>query len=136
MNDLATGARTTHSSDEPQAADRGISLPAPSMSDSERVRVHLARSLLNSLYMASMYDPAIDTSSAGMAEIAHRLIGQRRFAQACSILKCLSTASMYDRDIDASSAGVCEVACRLIGLIEGVDTSPSSSKDSRPGAAT
>lgn len=135
MSDLAAGVRTTHSSDGAHAGGMSALAPVASMSASERVRIALARSLLKNLVAASMYDMAIDASSAGVAEVAHRLIGQRRVAQASFILKCLSTASMYDRDIDSSSAGVCEVAYRLIGPIERTGPCPANGRDSRAGAA-
>ena len=136
MNDLAAGVRTTHSSDGAHAGAMSALAPIASISASERVRITLARALLKTLVDASMYDIAIDASSAGTAEVVHRLLGQRRIAQAGFILKCLSIASMYDRDIDSSSAGVCEVVYRLIDPIERTDPCPANGRDSRQGVAT
>ena len=133
MNDLAAGLRTTDSSDGAQARAMSAWAPIASMSASERVRVALARSLLKTLVEASMYDIAIDASSTGTAEVAHRLLGQRRIAQASFILKCLSIASMYDTDIDSSSAGVCEVVYRLIDPIVRTNPCPENHGDSRAG---
>ena len=114
MNDLTTAARASHSADGLRPEATGAPALATSVAQSERKRMYLARSLLRDLWAASKYDPQIDASSAGVAEVAQRLIGQRRLGLARSLLSCLSTASMYDPGMDTSSAGVCEVAYRLI----------------------
>ena len=139
MDDLTTAARASHPADGFRPEVTGAPALTASVAKSERKRMYLARSLLRDLWAASKCDPHIDASSAGVAEVAQRLIGQRRLGLARSLLSCLSTASMYDPAIDASSAGVCEVALRLIASasagVEPAELHSARHADTRTGGA-
>ena len=90
----------------PADSERGPDLPPyiALMIRQVRRRLRVANSLLKCLSVASMYDPQIDTSSAGVAGVASRLI--------CSALEQLDPSKLLSAERKGEAHGSPRMKCR------------------------